>query len=147
MSQENINYRYGSHTVYRIEYHFVWVTKYRYKILMGDVGQRVKELVKQTCEAFEIEILKGVVSKDHVHIMVSAPPELAPSEIMRRIKGRVATKLFEEYPHIKRRYWGRHVWARGYFCATVGQMTQEMIKQYLEHHFEVGDTDEFKVEG
>jgi putative transposase len=147
MIQENINYRYGSHTVYRIEYHFVWVTKYWYKILIGDVGQRVKELVKQTCEAFEIEILKGVVSKDHVHIMVSAPPEMAPSEVMRRIKGRVATKLFEEYPHIKRRYWGRHVWARGYFCATVGQMTQEMIKQYLEHHFEVGDTDEFKVEG
>ena len=146
MNQEKINYRYGSHTVYRIEYHFVWVTKYRYKILVGDVGERVKELVRQTCEAFEIEILRGVVSKDHVHIMVSAPPELAPSEIMRRIKGRVATKLFAEYPHIKKRYWGRHVWGRGYFCATVGQMTQEMIRQYLEHHFEAGDTDEFKVE-
>ena len=88
-----MDYRYGSHTVYKIEYHFVWVTKYRYKVLTGDVGQRVRELVRPTCEAFEIRILKGVVSKDHVHILVSAPPELAPSEIMRRIKGRTASKL------------------------------------------------------
>ena len=141
-----MDYRYGSHTVYRIEYHFVWVTKYRYKVLTGDVGQRVRELVRQSCEAFEIRIIKGVVSKDHVHILVSAPPELAPSEIMRRIKGRTASKLFEEFPTLKRRYWGRHFWARGYFCATVGEMTEEMIQGYLEHHFEPDPASEFKVE-
>ena len=108
--------------------------------------QRVRELVRQTCEAFEIRIIKGVVSKDHVHILVSAPPELAPSEIMRRIKGRTATKLFEEFPVLKRRYWGRHFWARGYFCATVGEMTEAMIKDYLEHHFEPDSASEFKIE-
>lgn len=64
------------------------------------------------------------------------PPEMAPSEIMRRIKGRTASKLFEEFPALKKRYWGRYFWARGYFCVTVGQMTEEMVKQYLEHHFE-----------
>ncbi len=69
-----MDYRYGSHTVYNIEYHFVWVTKYRYQVLNGDVSLRVSELVRQTCEAFEIKILSGVVSKDHVHIVVSAPP-------------------------------------------------------------------------
>ena len=89
-----MDYRYGSHTVYNIEYHFVWVTKYRYQILQGDVSLRVRDLVRQTCEAFEIKILSGVVSKDHVHIVVSAPPNMAPSEIMRRIKGRSARKLF-----------------------------------------------------
>ena len=89
-----MDYRYGSHTVYKIEYHFVWVTKYRYKVLSGEVAERVRELVRQTCEAFEIRIVKGVVSKDHVHILVSSPPNLAPSEIMRRIKGRTASKLF-----------------------------------------------------
>lgn len=94
----------------------------------------------------EIRIVKGVVSKDHVHILVSAPPNLAPSEIMRRIKGRTSSKFFEEYPHIKKRYWGRHFWARGYFCAMVGQMTQEMIKQYREHHFEPNSNDEFQME-
>ena len=67
-----------------------------------------------------------MVSKDHVHILVSAPPHMAPSEIMRRIKGRTLSKLFEEFPMLKKCYWGRHFWARGYFCATVGQMTEEM---------------------
>ena len=79
-----MEYRYGSHTVYNIEYHFVWVTKYRYQVLKGDIALRVRELVRQTCEAFEIRILSGVVSKEHVHIVVSAPPNMAPSEIMRR---------------------------------------------------------------
>ena len=138
-----MDYRYGSHTVYQIEYHFVWVTKYRYKVLSGEVAVRVRELVRQT---FEIRIVRGVVSADHVHILVSAPPEMAPSEIMRRIKGRTASRLFEEFPHMKKRYWGRHIWARGYFCATVGQMTEEMIKQYLEHHFEPNTNDNFKME-
>ena len=112
-----MDYRYGSHTVYNIEYHFVWVTKYRYQVLNGDVSLRVRELVRQTCEAFEIKILSGVVSKDHVHIVVSAPPNIAPSEIMRRVKGRSARKLFEE-----------------------------MIKNYLEHHFEANPNDNFKTE-
>lgn len=122
-----MKYRYGSHTKYNIEYHFVWVTKYRYKILTGEVGQRVRDFVRQTCATHEIEILRGVVSKEHVHILVSSPPQIAPSEIMRRIKGRSASKLFEEFPSLKKRYWGRHLWARGYFCATVGQMTENMM--------------------
>ena len=141
-----MDYRYGSHTVYNIEYHFVWVTKYKYQVLNGDVSLRVRELVRQTCEAFEIKILSGIVSKDHIHIVVSAPPNLAPSEIMRRIKGRSARKLFEEFPKLKKRYWGKHFWARGYFCVTVGQMTEEMITKYLEHHFETNLNDKFKTE-
>jgi putative transposase len=141
-----MEYRYGSHTVYNIEYHFVWVTKYRYKVLTGDIALRVKELVRQTCEAFEIRIMSGVVSKDHVHVFVSAPPSMAPSEIMRRIKGRTSSKLFEEFSHIKKRYWGRHFWGRGYFCATSGQITDEMIKSYLEHHFEPSPGENIKVE-
>ena len=141
-----VRYRYGSHTVYQIEYHFVWVTKYRYKVLRGEVAERVRELVRRTCEALEIRIVRGVVSKDHVHILVSAPPNLAPSEIMCWIKGRTLNYLFEEFPYIKKRYWGRHFWARGYFCATVGQMTEEMIRDYLEHHFEPNPDDHFRTE-
>jgi putative transposase len=141
-----MEYRYGSHTVFKIEYHFVWVTKYRYHVLTGDVGLRVRELIRQTCEALEIQIVKGVVSKDHVHILVSAPPEISPSEIMRRIKGRSSLKLFEEFPELKKRYWGRHFWARGYFCSTVGEITEENIKQYLERHFEPQPSKDFNVE-
>ena len=141
-----MKYRQGSHTKYKIEYHFVWVTKYRYKVLVGDVGLRVRELVRQTCESLEIEILRGVVSNDHVHLLISAPPTISPSDIMRRIKGRSSTKLFQEYPVLKKRYWGQHFWARGYFCITAGELTKEMIKEYLEHHFERKPNDNFDVE-
>ncbi len=141
-----MEYRYGSHTVFKIQYHFVLVTKYRYKVLKGDVALKVRELIRQTCEAFEIEILQGVVSKDPIHMLVSAPPNLAPSEIMRRIKGRSSAKLFETFPELKKRSWGRHFWARGYFCVTSGEVTEEMINAYLEHHFEPKGDDNFRME-
>jgi len=141
------SYRTGPHTKYKIEYHFVWITKYRYQVLKGDIALRLRELVRQTCAMFEIEILRGVVSKDHIHILVSAPPTISPSEIMRRIKGRTSSKLFEEFPHLKKRYWGRHFWARGYFCVTAGELTKQMIEEYLEHHFEGKDNPNFEIEG
>jgi len=141
-----MDYRFGSHTVFNIRYHFVFVTKYRYQVLKGDVGLKARELIRQTCQSFEIEILKGVISKDHVHLFVSAPPSMAPSEIMRRIKGRTSAKLFENFPVLKKRYWGRHFWARGYFCVTSGDVTDEMIKEYLEHHFEPKVDDNFRTE-
>lgn len=142
-----MDYRYGSHTVYKIQYHFVFVTKYRYQVLKGDVALKVRELIRQTCQAFEIEILKGVVSKGHVHLLVSAPPNIAPSEIMHRIKGCSSSKVFECYPDLKKRYWSRHFWARDYFCVTSGDLTEEMIKEYLYHHFEPSVYDNFRTEG
>ena len=69
--------------------------------------------MRETCEAFEIRIVKRVVSIDHVHILTNCPPNMAPSEIMRRIKGRTSSKLFEEFLHLRKKYWGRHFWARG----------------------------------
>jgi putative transposase len=115
-----MDYRYGSHTVFQVEYHFVWVTKYPYKVLTAEVAERVRELVRHVCQTFEIRIVKDVVNKDHVHILVSAPTNMAPSAIMRRIKGNTSSRLFEEFPYLKKRYWGRHFCARDYFCATVG---------------------------
>ena len=141
-----MNYRTGEHTKYNIEYHFVWVTKYRYHTLIGELALRLRELVRQSCERMEIQILRGVVSKDHIHILVSAPPSYAPSEIMRRIKGSTSRKLFEEFPHLKKRYWGSHFWARGYFCVTSGELTKEQIHEYLSHHFEKNPNDGFEIE-
>ena len=141
-----VEYRTGPHTKYKIEYHFVWITKYRFQVLKGEIALRVRELVRQTCAMFEIEVLRGVVSKDHIHILVSAPPTISPADIMRRIMGLSSTKIFEEFPHIKKRYWGRHFWARGYFCVTAGELTKEMIEQYLEHHFEGKENPNFEIE-
>ena len=80
---------------------------------------------------------RGVVSKDNVHILVSAPPNISPSDIIRRVKGRTSREIFEEFPHLKKRYWGKHFWARGYFCVTSSELTtKDMIQEYLEHNFE-----------
>ena len=122
------------------------VTKYRYRVLTGEIGLSIREPVWQTCEYFEIRILRGVASRDRVHILVSAPPNISPSEIMRRIKGRSSIKIFEEFPHLKKRYWGRHFWARGYFCVTAGEPTKETVREYLDRHFEGSPNDYFDVE-
>ena len=141
-----MDYRTGPHTKYKIEYHFVWITKYRYKVLMGETAIRMRGLIRQICESLDIEILRGVVSKDHVHLLVSAPPSISPSEIMRRIKGRSSSKIFQDFPQLKRRYWGRHFWARGYFCVSAGELSKEMIQEYLEHHFERKENPNFEIE-
>ncbi len=141
-----MDYRTGSHTRYKIEYHFVWATKYRYHMLVGDLAVRTREIIRQICNRYEIEIIRGVVSKDHIHILASAPPDIAPSEIMRRIKGRSSRQIFDEFPKVKKRYWGRHFWARGYFCVTAGELTKEMITEYLQHHFEEQKNSNFEIE-
>ena len=140
-------YRKGAHTVYDIKYHIVWVTKYRYKVLRGDVGYRVRELVQRTCMSNNVDILKGHVSPDHVHLFVSVPPQLAPSKLLQYLKGKSSHKLLSEFEQLKRRYWGRHLWARGYFCATSGTVTDEMIKAYIERQGTRHRADDFRVEG
>jgi putative transposase len=140
------DYRKGWHTVYDIQYHFVWVTKYRYHVLRGEVAKRARELILQSCLSREIKIIKGHVSKDHIHILVSCPPRLSPSKVMQYLKGRSSRLLQDEFPHLKKRYWGRHLWARGYFCATVGTVTQEQIKEYIERHEHEPFDESFTIE-
>ena len=138
-------YRKGSHTVYDIQYHFVWVTKYRYHVLRGEVAERARELIRQTCMSRDVKILKGHVGKDHIHILVSSPPTLSPSKIMQYLKGRSSRMLQDEFPHLKKRYWGQHLWARGYFCATVGTMTEEQIREYIDKHEHEPFEDNFRI--
>lgn len=126
------HYRNGGHTVYEIKYHFVWITKYRYQILRGKIAYRLRELLRQGCEAKEIEIIRGSISKDHVHMLLSCPATMAPSKIVQYLKGRSSRLLQEEFPELKKRYWGQHMWARGYFCGTVGQVDEETIRRYVE---------------
>lgn len=131
-----MQYDKGKHCVFYHRYHLVWSTKYRFKILRGTVQLRVREIVRQVCAKNGVEIMKGVVSSDHVHIFVSVPPKLAISDLMRRIKGRTAFKLFREFPRLKKRYWGCHFWGRGYFSTTNGAITEDIVLQYLEKHIE-----------
>ena len=127
-------YRKGAHTVYDIQYHLVWVTKYRYHVLRGEVAERAREVLRQVCLSRDIEIVKGHISVDHIHMLVSCPPLLSPAKLVQFLKGVSSRTLQEEFPHLKKRYWGQHLWARGYFCATVGAITQDEIKLYIEKH-------------
>jgi putative transposase len=141
--------RYSAHTVYELTVHVVFVTKYRYPVLIGDVQRRCRELIQQICDAQDVRIIKGVVSKDHVHMHVSYPPSLAISEMMRRIKGRSGKKLLLEYTELKKRYWGGHFWAIGYGAWSSGNITQEMINEYIEQHNQKpnqGDDEMFTLE-
>ena len=127
-------YRKISHSVSRLTVHIVWVTKYRYHVLKGDVQHRCRDLIIQICNAENVNILKGVVSKDHVHIYVEYPPSLSVSDMVKRIKGRTSRLLQQEFPALGKKYWGRHFWAVGYGAWSTGNITDEMVQEYLEHH-------------
>ena len=126
------NYRKTSHSVYDLKYHFVWITKYRKPVLFGNVGTRLRDLIREICKSMDIEIIKGHVSKDHVHLFVSIPPYHSVSQVMGRIKGRTSRKLLSENRQLAKKFWGRHLWARGYFVASSGNVTDEVISQYIE---------------
>jgi putative transposase len=126
--------RYGSHSVTRLTAHIVWVTKYRYPVLRGDIQKRCRELIIQICDAEDVRILKGVVSKDHVQVHVEYPPSKALSDLVKRFKGRTSRLLQQEFPALGKQYWGRHFWAIGYGAWSTGNITEEMVQEYLEHH-------------
>ena len=126
------NYRKTSHSVYDLKYHFVWITKYRKPVLFGNVGTRLRDLIREICKTMDIEIIKGHVSKDHVHLFVSIPPYHSVSQVMGRIKGKTSRKLLNENRQLSKKFWGRHLWARGYFVASSGNVTDEVIAQYIE---------------
>ena len=125
------HYRKSSHSRFDIKFHFVWVTKYRKRILTGAVAVRLRDLVREICRTEEVEILQGAVSSDHVHVLVSCPPNLSPSKIMQLIKGKTSRKLLMEFKHLQKMYWGLHFWARGYFVASSGNVTDEVIMEYI----------------
>lgn len=143
-----MSYRKSAHAVYDLKYHIVWVTKYRYPVLTGSISVRTRDILRQICNQMDVEIVKGHVSKDHVHLLVSVPPSIAISALLQKLKGTSSRKLQQEYTELKKRYWGRHLWARGYFVVSTGNVTDEIVRQYIESHNEKpnGDDDNFSVD-
>ncbi len=137
-----MNYqRTNGHSVSKLTAHIVWVTKYRYSVLEGDIKLRCRSLLIQICEAEDIRILKGVVSKDHIHMHIEYRPSQDISTIVKLLKGRSSRKLQQEFPELKKRYWGRHFWGIGFGCWSTGNITDEMVNEYLEHHRKPSDKD------
>jgi len=137
--------RRSSHTVSRLTVHIVWVTKYRYPVLKGDIQLRCRELLIQICDAEDVRILKGVVSKDHVHMHIEYPPKISISSFVKSLKGRSSRRLQDEFRSLKKRYWGKHFWAIGYGAWSTGNITDEMVQKYLEHHRDPSNGDKGNI--
>ena len=125
-------YQVGAHTKTDLKVHLVWVPKYRKKVLTGEVAIRARDILGQIAMEHEIEIISGKVSSDHVHIFVSYRPNHDISKVVQWLKGISSRILLAEFPHLKKQFWGRHFWARGYFAVSSGNITDEMIHQYIE---------------
>ena len=141
------DYRYGGHTVSRLTVHLVWVTKYRYQVLQGSIQKRCRELLIQVCDTEDVRILSGVVSKDHIHMHIEYPPSVSVSNLLKRMKGRTSRLLQKEYTELSKRYWGKHLWAIGYGAWSTGNITEEIVQEYLKRHkSSSNDSDSFKLD-
>jgi putative transposase len=140
-------YRRTSHTLFDLKYHLVWTTKYRRPVLTGKIGYRVRDLTREICKTFNVQILKGHISTDHVRIFLSAPPQLSVSKLAQYIKGKTSRKLLQEFVQLRKQFWGQHLWGRGYFAASSGNITDEQIMEYIKNQDEDSDKrgDQFTV--
>jgi putative transposase len=140
--------RHGSHSAFSLKAHLVWITKYRFKVLSNEIGSKIREYIRQDCARLDIEIISGMVSKDHIHLFLSYPPDLSISNIVKQLKGRSSRLVQIEFPSLRKRYWGRHFWGIGYGAFSSGNVTDEMIIEYIEGHEEHqnGGEDDFKVD-
>ena len=135
-----MRYSSSAHTRFYHRFHVVWVTKYRYKVLQGPLRERIRDIIRQTCDEMGVHIVRGVLARAHVHMFLSIPPKLLLSDVMHRIKGRLSRRIQMEFPELRKRYWGRRFWARGCFSTISGNVTDDIILQYLDLHSKRDDT-------
>ncbi len=132
-------YRHGSHSLYRVHVHVAWITKYRKGILGGEIGVRFRDLARQICGDMGVLVLSGVVAKDHVHMLLSIPPQVSVSKVLQKIKGKTSYKLQREFGTLRKQYWGQRMWGRGYFACSTGNVSDQMIKEYIDGHVDKDD--------
>ena len=139
-------YRRSLHAVFRLRYHFVFITKYRKPVLKGDIAREVRDLTREICRTYDIEIIRGHIRPDHVHLLLDVPPKWSPSRVMQAIKGKTSHHLLQDRRKLRKEFWGRHLWARGYFVATTGNVSDEMVAEYIENQdVEPQDDRSFKI--
>ena len=107
-------------------------------MLEGALRERIRTIIRQLCKEFGVQIVSGVLSREHVHMFVEIPPHIPVSDFVRRVKGRSSHQVQMEFPDLRKRYWGRRFWARGYFSTTSGNITDDVILQYLQKHQPTG---------
>ncbi len=139
------DYKRGSHTVWDCKYHLVWTTKYRYQVLEGDIGHRCRALLREIAMSKEMVIYAGSINRDHVHMLIGIPPQMSVSRAVQYLQGKSSHRLLSEYKSLRKRYWGQHLWARGYWVASSGNVTDEVWKEYIKHQQPPEPDDDFTV--
>ena len=132
-----------SHTKWKCQYHIVFIPKYRRKVLYGQIKADVREILKKLCAYKGVEIIEGAVCADHVHLCLSIPPKLCVSEFMGYLKGKSALMIFDKHPEQGSK-WNRSFWARGYYVSTVGNITEEAMKRYIQEQQEEAKKEEIR---
>lgn len=128
----NKGWRSTGNAINVLNYHFVWFTKYRRKVLLPPVDATLLEIIQQICANKNIEVIQSEIMPDHVHLFLFAKPSLSPSNIMMMIRGSSSHQLFSRYPHLRKKLWKGHLWNPSYYVGTAGNVSAETIKQYIE---------------
>ena len=124
-----------SHTKWKCQYHIVFIPKYRKKVLYGQLKRDVRDVLAALCKYKNIEIISGAVCSDHVHLSLSIPPKISISSFMGYLKGKSTLMIYDRHPNLQSK-WDKAFWARGYYVATIGNVTEEAIKKYIEEQSE-----------
>ena len=143
------SYRLGAHTKFDLKVHIVWIPKYRKKVLKGEVSIRVRDVIRQIAHEHELVIISGKVASDHVHVFLSHRTNHDVSTMVQWLKGISSRILLQEFPHLRKQFWGRHLWARGYLAVSSGTITDDMIKKYIQEQEgqPVEEEDRFQIDG
>lgn len=124
-----------SHTKWKCQYHIVFIPKYRKKVLYGQLKSDVREIISTLCKYRDVEIIEGAVCSDHVHLSVAIPPKYSISNFMGYLKGRSTLMIYDRHPELQSK-WDKSFWARGYYVATIGNITEDAIKKYIQEQAE-----------
>jgi len=125
-------YQLGAHTKSDLKVHLIWIPKYRKRLLTGQVAIRTRDVLRQIALEHELDIITGKVASDHVHMFISYRPTHDISKIVQWLKGISSRILLSEFAHLRKQCWGKHLWARGYLAVSSGNITDEMIEQYIQ---------------
>ena len=121
----------GSHTRHRLQYHLVWIPKYRKRVLRGKIVIRLKRLLYDACRMNKWLMSELSIQEDHVHIIIQTNPRDSVAEIVQRLKGGTSRVIRKEFPELEEFLWGDSFWADGYFAETVGNVDEEVVKRYI----------------
>ncbi|WP_445475502.1 IS200/IS605 family transposase [Methanococcoides methylutens] len=122
-----------SSAVYEINYHIVWCTKYRKQVLNNELKQFLDDQLRTIADSKEWTVIELEVMPEHIHMFISAPPFIAPTDIVKILKGVSAKRTFEKFPDLREReFWGNKLWSPSYYVGTAGQVSAETIKRYID---------------